>query len=206
MYQSPSYPAVTAAEIDAFANEQFCGKLIATDAAGFPHVSLLPFVREADVIEVHMVQADPCFVALRATSRGAFLLDEPLAFTPHDIVSPSYAGYATLHFRAVAFQVEAEVRVNPADVAAALERLLARYEAQAAWEPVADGALYGKDLCRLAVARLHVVGVEAKFKLAQNRTPAERDRLLAFLAARGLEGDARAVHRIRAAAPVGTGS
>lgn len=201
MFQSPSYPSATPEQVEAFIAEQFCGKLIAVDGDGFPHVSLLPFVPSADGIEVHMVQADETFSALRRARRGSFLLDEPLAFTPHHVVSPENAGFATLHFRAVVLQVEAEISVEPADVAAALERLLQRYEASEHWQAVADGPTYGQDLRRLAVARLRRVGLEAKFKLAQNRTPQERQRLLDFLAARGLEGDARAARRIRAAAP-----
>ncbi len=201
MFTSPSYPRPSAQEIDAFVGEQFCGKLIATDAHGYPQVSLLPFVRQGGAFEIHMVQDDPTCVALRQAGRGAFLFDEPLAFTPHHVVSDDVASFATLHFLAVLFRIEAEVSLDPSDVAAALERLLARYEADARWETVADGPTYGPSLRRLAYARLRIVGVEAKFKVAQNRTPTERARLLAFLAARGLEGDVRAARRIRAAAP-----
>jgi predicted FMN-binding regulatory protein PaiB len=199
MFASPAYPAPTPEEIDAFVRQQFCGKVIAADAEGFPCVSILPFVRLDEVIEVHMVQADPTFAALRARGRGAFLLDEALAFTPHAAVSERDAGHATLHFRAVLFAVTAEVRTDPDEVASALERLLHAYQAEFDWEPVVDGPTYGERLRRLAVARLRVVGVEAKFKVAQNRTPAERERLLAFLADRGLPGDALAADRIRAA-------
>lgn len=201
MFPSPSYPEPGPGEIADFVAEQFCGKLIATDADGFPHASILPFVPLEGAIEVHMVRADPTFAALRASRRGAFLLDEPLAFTPHQVVSADYAGFATLHFRAVCFRVEADISVDPADVAAALERLLRRYEPGEAWRPVQHGGPYDRDLQRLAVARLRQVGVEAKFKLAQNRTPVERERLLAFLRARGAEGDPRAARRIAAAAP-----
>ncbi len=105
MFPSPSYPEPAPAEIAAFVDEQFCGKLIATDADGFPHASILPFVPLDGVLEVHMVRADPTFTALCASRRGAFLLDEPLAFTPHHVVSADYAGFATLHFRAVCFRV-----------------------------------------------------------------------------------------------------
>ncbi len=201
MFTSPAYPTPSAQEIDAFVGEQFCGRLIATDAQGYPQVSLLPFVREGDAFEVHMVQDDPTCVALRHAGRGAFLFDEPLAFTPHHVVSDAVASFATLHFRAVLFRVDATVSLDPADVAAALERLLARYEAGARWETVADGPTYGPSLRRLACARLRIIGAEAKFKVAQNRTPTDRARLLAFLHTRGLEGDARAARLIRAAAP-----
>jgi predicted FMN-binding regulatory protein PaiB len=201
VFASPSYPPPGQAEIDAFVDEQFCGKVIAADAEGYPHVSILPFVREGDRIEVHMVQADETFAALRQAGRGAFLLDEPLAFTPHHVVSQDYAGMATLHFRAVVFRVEAETSTDPGEVAAALERLMARYEPGEHWVPVADGPTYGRDLRRLAVARLRIVGVEAKFKVAQNRNPDQQARLVQFLEGRGLPGDARAVERIRAATP-----
>ncbi len=199
MFVSPSYPAPDPAEIDAFVDGQFCGKLVATDADGYPRVSVLPFVRAGDAIEVHMVQADPTCAALRAAGRGAFLLDEPLAFTPHHVVSERVAMFATLQFMAVAFRVDAEISLEPRDVAAALERLMARYEAGGTWEAVADGPVYGPHLRRLAVARLRIVGVDAKFKLAQNRTAEERERLLRFLEDRGLPGDAWAVRRIREA-------
>ena len=199
MFESPSYPQPTPAEVDAFIAEQFCGKVLATDAAGFPRVSILPFVPDGELIEVHMVQGDPTLAALEATGRGAFLLDEPLAFTPHHVVSPDYGGMATLHFRAVLFTVEAEIDKDAAHVAAALERLLHRYERGAHWSPIADNALYGRDLRRLALARLRKVGTETKFKVAQNRTPEQRARLVEFLRARGLDGDLRAIRVIEAA-------
>lgn len=198
-FASPQYPPPTPAEIDAFVRTQFCGRLIAADADGYPCASILPFLREGERIEVHMVQADPTFAALRARGRGAFLVDEALAFTPHAVISERDGGFATLHFRAVLFRVQADISTEPAAVAGALERLLHAYEGELAWDTVADGPVYGERLRRLAVAQLRVVGVEAKFKVAQNRTPAERERLLAFLGKRGLPGDRVAAERIRAA-------
>lgn len=200
MYVSAAYPEVTPAEIDAFVAEQFCGKVIAVDDDGFPRISILPFVRDGDQIEVHMVQADPTCAALRARGRGSFLLDEPLAFTPHHVVHPRYAGMATLHFRAVLFHVEARVSDDAEAVAAALQRLMAAYEPQASWDPVVNGPTYGHDLRRLAVARLHVVGVEAKFKVAQNRDDAGRNRVVEYLRGRGRPADLLAAERIEAAA------
>ena len=199
LFESASYPAPSPQEIEAFVATQFCGKVIATAPGGLPHVSILPFVPQADGFEVHMVRGDPTLDALEATGRGAFLLDEPLAFTPHHVVSADHGGMATLHFRAVLFQVHGGVDGDPRHVAAALERLLLRYEPDCLWSPVTDGPLYGRDLRRLAVARLRTVGVEAKFKVAQNRTPEDRGRLLAFLRTRGLPGDARAVRVIQEA-------
>jgi transcriptional regulator len=199
VYRSPAYPQPSAAEIESFVAQQFCGKVIAVDAEGFPHVSILPFVKQGDRIEVHMVRADPTLQALEVRPEAGFLLDEPLAFTPHQVIDPSDAGFATLHFLCVHFRVRARVQTDPVAVAAALERLLRHYEPDATWEPVVDGPRYGPRLRQLAAVELAIAGVEAKFKVAQNRSAAQRERLLAYLAQRNLPGDGHAAARIRSA-------
>ena len=63
MYDSPLYP-VSNDEVDAFVAAQRHGTLIATPPGGHPQVSILPFVRDGDRIDVHCVQADPTFAAI----------------------------------------------------------------------------------------------------------------------------------------------
>lgn len=192
MYESPSYPAPSDGEIQAFLAEQPCGILIAQRADGFPSVTLLPFVHLGDVLEVHMVQEDATCAALRHSPQAAFLVEEFLAFTPHSVVHPEDAGLATLHFRAVQFDVRATLSTARDDVAQALERLLARYEPGGAHRPVEDGAYYGERLARLAVARLQILAVHAKFKTAQRYPQTVRRQIAQFLKQRGAWRDARA--------------
>jgi transcriptional regulator len=187
VYKSPSYPPPDWPAVRAFVDRLAHGKLLATGPDGYPTASLIPFRYEPDPgdglgrFEVHLVQGDPTLAALGHNPRAAFLVDEFYAFTPHHVLDPDDAGLATLHFRAVLFRVEATVLTDSADVAAVLERLLARYEPDARWAPVADDARYGARLQRLAAAVLTVKAYDAKFKVAQNRTPEERRRLAAYL-------------------------
>jgi predicted FMN-binding regulatory protein PaiB len=201
VFPSGAYARVPWAEVEAFVRAQRACKVLAVDSEGFPQVSILPFVWDGAAFEVHLVREDPTCRALEARGQGSVLLDEFLAFTPHHLVDPEDAGYATLHFRAVLFRVRARVSTEPAEVAAALERLLRAYEGDARWEPVADGRRYGARLRQLATARLEVVGAEAKFKVAQTRTPAERGRLLAYLEAQGTPEALRAAAVLAAAGP-----
>lgn len=195
VYTSPSYPPPDWPTVRAFVERLAHGKLVATGPDGYPTASLIPFRYEPDPdggwgrFEVHLVQGDPTLAALAHDPRAAFLLDEFYAFTPHHVVDAEDAGLATLHFRAVLFRVDATVLTDPADVAAVLERLVARYEPDARWAPVVDDARYGPRLRRLAAAVLTVRGFDAKFKVAQNRTPEERRRLAAYLRRRGLPLD-----------------
>ncbi len=197
MYDSASYPKPSPEEIRRFTDAQVQAILMAEGASGFPTATILPFCQEDDgTFELHIVKADPTYEALKSTGRGAILVQEVFAFTPHHVVDPVYAGMATLHFRAVLYDVTVEVSEEPTQVAECLARLLERYEPGAAYHPLGDLAFYEADLARLAAVRCKVTATHVKFKTAQNRSPEERRRVTAFLRERGLPGDLRAAEII----------
>jgi transcriptional regulator len=199
MYPSPRY-LTSARAADRFVAGQRYGTLIATPPDGHPQVSMLPFVKNGDHIEIHCVRADPTYQALVANPRVTFLVSDFLAFSPHDWIDPHDAGRATLHFRAVAFACEATFSTDPADVAGALRRLLAAYEPQASYVPMADGDFYGPRLRRLAAVQLAIVELQSKFKVGPAAPPDDaRERVAAGLRARNEPGDARAAEVIEAA-------
>jgi transcriptional regulator len=191
MYDSDRY-RVDDAAVDAFLAGQRHGTLIATAPDGFPQASLLPFVKHGATIELHCVQEDPTFAALQANPRATFLVSDFLAWSRHDWVDPVDAGRATLNFRAVAFECQATLSTDPADVAGALARLLAAYEPGASYTPIEDGAFYGSRLRRLATVSLAVVRYQAKFKAGPAGPPELKRRVAAHLRQRAEPGDARA--------------
>ncbi|MGI9149619.1 MAG: FMN-binding negative transcriptional regulator [Chloroflexota bacterium] len=199
VYPSPRYLTSRRAA-DRFVATQRHGTLIAAPLGGHPQVSLLPFVKDGDRIEIHCVQADPTFRALVANPHVTFLVSDFLAFSPHDWVDPHDAGRATLHFRAVAFACEATYSTDPADVAGALRRLLAAYEPQASYVAMENGEFYGARLRRLAAVQLAIVERQAKFKVGPAAPPDDaRERVAAGLRARDDPGDLRAAAIIEAA-------
>ena len=197
MYASSNYPTEPA-KVEEFVAGQRHGTLIAVPPDGFPSISLLPFVKTGELIELHCVQADPTFEALRQNPRVTFLVSDYLTWTPHHYVDERDAGRATLHFRAVAYQCEARWSTEPSEVAAALARLLAAYEPDATYEPLRDGEHYGSRLRRLAALRLRVVATQAKFKVGPAVPDARKREVAAMIRARALPGDARAADVIEA--------
>ena len=199
MYPSPRYVTAPRA-VERFVKSQRHGTLIATPPDGHPQISLLPFVKTGDHIEIHCVQADPTFHALVANPRVTFVVSDFLAFSPHDWIDPQDAGRATLHFRAVAFECEATYSTDPADVAGALSRLLAAYEPQANYVPMQDGDFYGGRLRRLAAVQLAIVNTRAKFKVGPASPPEDaRQRTVNGLRARNAPGDPHAAEVVEAA-------
>src|SRR5438874_2926522 len=192
MYKSAKYSTdLEAAE--AFVAQQRHGTLIAVPPDAHPQVSILPFVKRGDLIELHCVQADPTFAAVRANPRVTFLVSDFLAFSPHDWIDPRDAGRATLNFLAVAYECAATVSTDPSDVAAALSRLLAAYEPGASYVPIEDGDVYGPRLRRLAALQLRVVRTHAKFKAGPAPPPeGAQQRVANRLRERDAPGDIRA--------------
>lgn len=198
MYRSDKYPT-DPAEVAAFVAGQRHGTLIATPPGGHPQISLLPFVKEGDAIELHAVQEDPTFLAVRANPRVTFLVSDFLAFSRHDWVDPQDGARATLNFRAVSFACEATTSTDPHAVAAALARLVRAYEPDADdYEPIRHGDFYGPRIARLAVVRLRVLATDAKFKVGPAAPPEVKRRVVAGLRARDEPGDARAADVIAA--------
>ena len=198
MYWSEKYPTDLAAA-EAFVVTQRHGTLIATPPGGHPQISILPFVKDGDAIELHAVQEDPTFAAVRANPLVTFLVSDFLAFSRHDWVDPRDAARATLNFRAVAYSCAATTSTDPTEVAGALARLVQAYEPDAAgYEPLGYGEFYGPRLERLGVVRLRVLHTDAKFKVGPAAPRAVKHRVVAGLRARNEPGDARAADVIAA--------
>jgi len=198
VFASSNYPPDTAAA-ERFVAEMRHGTLIACSTDGYPQVSILPFVKSDDVIELHCVQGDPTFDALRINQRVTFFVSDFLAWSPHNWIDEQDAGRATLHFRAVAFECDVErTSTDPGDVAAALSRLLIAYEPGASYEPVKIGELYGTRLRRLATMRLRVVRSHVKFKTGPAGAAETKRRVARMLRDRDEPGDIRAAQVIEA--------
>jgi transcriptional regulator len=197
MYDSPLYP-VTQEEAEAFVASMRHGTLIAVAPDGHPQVSILPFVKNGDVIDLHCVLKDPTFAAVQANPRVTFFVSDFLAFSPHNWIDPDDAGRATLHFRAVTYECTATISTEPADVAAALNKLVGTHEAGTHYRAIADDEFYGARLRRLAALRLQVLRYQAKFKVGPAASDDVKRRVAAELRKRAEPNDARAADVIEA--------
>ena len=191
------YADVPAAEVTRFVEAQPLGRLVTVGADGTPHLGLYPFVHAPSAFELHLVRADELTIDLKARPRSLFEVDEVLGVIPSYWVSQEYAGSATAYHRTVIFECRATVVEDPAAVAAQQLRLLARYQPEGGFRAVAPSdPLYRGALEQLAAVHLAVERTRVKFKLAQNRPPETRRRIVEALRARGRPGDAQAADAV----------
>lgn len=200
------YADVPPGEVTRFVQSQPLGRLVTVGADGTPHLGLYPFVHEPGLFDLHLVRVDELATDLEARPRCVFEVDEVLGVIPSYWVSPEYAGSATAYHRTVIFECRAAVIKDPAAVAEQQIRLLARYQPEGGFRAVTPSdPLYRAALEQLAAVRLTIERTRVKFKLAQNRPPEARRRIVDALRARGGPGDAQAADAVewtlRSAAP-----
>ncbi|MBI1846640.1 MAG: FMN-binding negative transcriptional regulator [Candidatus Rokubacteria bacterium] len=192
------YTAVPDDEVERFVQAQELGRLVTIGAEGQPHIGLYPFVTGPGAVELHLVRADEQIADLERYPRCLFEVDEVLGVIPSYWVHAEYGGSATAYHRTVMFDCEATIAEEPAAVAAQQEKLLARYQPEGGFRRLAiDDPLYRGALEQLAAVRLGVVRRRVKFKLAQNRPPESRRRIIEELRRRGRPTDARAAEALQ---------
>lgn len=127
---------------------------------------------------------------------------ETVAAIPSWFVDPERACPATTYYLSAQAHGVLEAVDAPEEKAAVLSALMAKYQPEGGHRPIrASDPLYRKAISGLLVARVRIEHLACKTKLGQNRTPAERVRILEGLWARGRPEDVRAIATIVARFP-----
>lgn len=191
------YANVPPEDVERFVAAQEIGRLVSVGADGTPHIGLYPFVYEPGAFDLHLVREDELAADLKARPRCVFEVDEVLGIVPSYWVHADNAGAATAYHRTVIFECRATVVEDPAAVVAQQRRMLARYQPEGGFRALnADDPLYRGMLARLSALRLTVERTRVKFKLAQNRPPESRRKIIAELRKRGRPNDLRAAEAL----------
>ena len=106
--------------------------------------------------------------------------------------------FATAYHRTVIFECEAEISEDAEVLAAQQQRLMQHYQPGGGHQPVStEHAMYRGPFKEIAALTLHVRARKVKWKLAQNRSRAQREALIAELRKRGRPTDAGAADAVQ---------
>ncbi len=164
----------------------------------YPVVVPTQFVLEGDQVLAHFAAPNPVFEALEAEPRALMSIAGDWAFIPSDwkaLADEDPAlGIPTTYYAAVQLKGRAEVRREPAAVAAVLRRQLAVLQPSTS---IADPEIaHLPSLRSIRAVVLTVDDVVAKFKYGGNVDEAHRRAVVKRLLDRGGPGDAAAVGHI----------
>jgi transcriptional regulator len=181
-----------------FVTSQQLGRLVSVDASGQPHIGLYPFLLAGEAIEIHLHRKDEQLADLRANPKCAFEVDEVLGSIPSHWIHATNAMFATAYHRTVIFECEARVSEDPEVLAEQQQRLMRHYQPEGGHTPVsAVHAMYRGPFHEIAALTLTVKARKAKWKLAQNRTPETREKIIAELRKRAGPTDAAAAEALQ---------
>jgi transcriptional regulator len=174
------------------------GRLVTVSADGQPHIGLYPFVFLGDRVEMHLRRDDEQATDLRANTRCLFEVDQLHGSIPSHWIHASNAMFATAYHRTVIFECAAELSEDVVVLAAQQQRLMTHYQPDGGHKPVStEHAMYRGPLGTLAALTLHVQVRKVKWKLAQNRDRATREKIIANLRQRGRDGDSAAANALQ---------
>ncbi|MDB4930925.1 MAG: Histone acetyltransferase, partial [Myxococcaceae bacterium] len=136
-----------------------------------------------------------------AVGRTAVLsADETVASIPSWFLDEAMACPATTLYRAAQVHGVVERVDDDREKAAVLTALMARFQPEGRHAPIdPDDPRYAKPVRSIGVYRVRPTRITGKAKLTQNRTPAERARVIEQLWRRGDAGDDAAIEAIREA-------
>jgi transcriptional regulator len=187
MYVPSHFAENDPATLAAFIDEHAFGTLV-TSLSGAPSASHVPFLYDhaAGLLHCHLARGNPQWQHFAASP-------EVLAIFagPHSYVSPTWyveAGVPTWNYAVVHVTGAARAIDDTQATARHVEALAAKYEGgrAAPWVPSYDR----RRLAGIVGVEIRVRSIEGKWKLSQNRSPADRAGVVAQLTASGSDNDA----------------
>lgn len=174
--------------------------LASTGDRGQPILRALHTVRLGEALYFH---AAPVGEKAEAVGRRAVLsYEEDVARIPSTFTDPVRACPATTLYRSVQVEGTLAAEHEPMRKAAVLTALMAKLQPEGGYAPIdAESPLYAKAVASIAIVRLDLEQITGKAKLAQNRTPDERAKVVRGLLGRGDPGDYAAVEAVLEANP-----
>lgn len=181
-----------------FVTRQELARLVTADAQGQPHIGLYPFLFLGETIEMHLHRSDEQLADLRVNPKCSFEVDEIHGTIPSHWIHASNAMFATAYHRVAIFECDVVISEDAEVLAAQQQRLMSHYQPDGGYKPVsAEHAMYRGPFKEIAALTLTVRARKVKWKLAQNRDRATREKVIALLRERGRPTDAGAADALQ---------
>ncbi|GGG51533.1 pyridoxamine 5'-phosphate oxidase family protein [Paenibacillus radicis (ex Gao et al. 2016)] len=194
-------------EIDQFLGEMSFGILATVAESGYPSATPLNYVYTNGNIYFHGSRAGEKIANLKAQPYVTFCVAKEYAIIPSYFTDPELACPATAFFKSVVIAGRASLVEDITEKAAALQALMVKLQPEGGHKPIlADDPAYRGNVKGVAVVRIDVEHLTAKFKFAQNKNEEEKAPIVEGLRERGGELDSETIGLMQKYCPYHNGS
>lgn len=188
------------AEAEALLSRAPLVRIASTTAEGAPVLRTVHGVVVRGALAFHGAPAGEKTEAIGRDAVAA--VEEVVASIPSYFLDPERACPATTLYRSAQVHGPIERVDDASHKACVLSALMRKYQPEGGYAPIdPEDPRYTKAVAGIMVLQIPLSRLDGKAKLAQNRSPAERIRLMEGLWARGQPGDPEAIEQLRAANP-----
>lgn len=178
------------AEIESFLSEASFGFLGTIDENGTPHLTPLNFVYHNGSIYFHGSRSGEKMRELEANSSVSFAVAREYSLIPSYFSDPRMASGATSFFKSVHIRGTAHTVEDLEEKVEALSAFMDKLQPEGGHDPIAsDHPGYQAALKAVAVVKVEVRELTAKFKFGQNLKEEQRNRIIDALVKRGKGAD-----------------
>jgi nitroimidazol reductase NimA-like FMN-containing flavoprotein (pyridoxamine 5'-phosphate oxidase superfamily) len=189
-------------EVEQFLQEMTFGFLGTHGDDGYPHMTPLNFVYTHGVFYMHGSRIGQKMTDLRANPKVTFAVAKEFALIPSYWLDPVIACPATAFFKSVFVRGEAVVVEEAVEKAAAFEAFMQKLQPEGGYEPITpEHPRYVKELKAVALVKIVVEDMTAKFKFGQNWPEERTDRVAEQLSERAKPLDAETAELMKRFCP-----
>jgi uncharacterized protein len=189
-------------EIDEFLQEASFGFLGTIGEDGWPHVTPLNFVYRNGHIYFHGSRRGAKMSEIASAGQVSFAVAKEYAIIPSYFTDPTQACPATAFFKSVHIRGTAEPVEDLYEKADALSGLMEKLQPEGGYSPITpDDPAYRGELKAVAVVRIRISELSAKFKFGQNLNGERREQVMTGLSERSHPGDAETLEQMRKLCP-----
>ncbi|OPA80150.1 flavin-nucleotide-binding protein [Paenibacillus selenitireducens] len=172
-------------EIELFLAEMTFGFLGTLSEDGWPHITPLNFVYHEGDIYFHGSKIGDKMKQMKHDTRVTFSVAKEFALIPSYFTDPTYACPATAFFKSVLLKGTAHLVDDPSLKARVFTAFMQKLQPEGGYEPFnLEDPGYLRQINGVAMVRIQVESMSAKFKFGQNASESKRDQIVAGLSER----------------------
>jgi nitroimidazol reductase NimA-like FMN-containing flavoprotein (pyridoxamine 5'-phosphate oxidase superfamily) len=189
-------------EIEHFLNEMTFGFLGTNGADGYPHITPINFVYANGHFYMHGSNIGQKMTDIGADSSVTFAVAKEYALIPSYWTDPVMACPATAFFKSVVARGEAVIVEDLEEKAEALAAFMEKLQPEGGYDPIrTDNPKYKAALAGVAVIKIVVKEMTAKFKFGQQWPESKAGKVMKGLEERGAELDEETIELMKKHCP-----